>query len=135
MLIQLYKKLKDESKNFELVFCSLDNDESAYKEYIADMPWKCMPFEAPESKILANKYKASGIPHLVVLDGEGKVITMDGTREVQDDFNGKNFPWKPKSMPEIMSCVDTVLIKGNETISTASLKDKHLMLYFSASWW
>ncbi|GFH51559.1 hypothetical protein CTEN210_08035 [Chaetoceros tenuissimus] len=134
MLIQLYKKLKDENKNFELVFCSLDNDESAYKEYIADMPWKCMPFEAPESKILANKFKASGIPHLVVLDGEGKVITMDGTREVQDDFNGKNFPWKPKSMPEIMSSVDTVLMKDNETISTSTLKDKYLMLYFSASW-
>ena len=60
---------------------------------------------------------------------------MDGTREVKDDFNGKNFPWKPKSMPEIMSSVDTVLMKGIETISTASLMDKHLMLYFSASWW
>lgn len=136
VLIDLYKKIKTE-KNVELIFCSLDNVEDDYKEYISDMPWFCMPFEAKESKVLASKYKAEGIPHLVVLDGEGNVITMDGTSEVGDDKEGKNFPWKPKSLSELWP--DKILVSKGEGegsddtfLASSELKDKYLMLYFSA---
>lgn len=135
-LIELYKKLKSKH-NMELIFCSLDKSEDEYKEYISNMPWLCMPFEAPESKALAKKYKASGIPHLVVVDESGKVITMDGTSEVNEDKDGDNFPWKPKSFSEIWP--DEILSKKNQEgkndmISSSEFKDKYLMLYFSASW-
>jgi len=136
-LIKFYNKIKSEHK-VELVFCSLDNSESDYKDYISDMPWLCMPFEAPETKIMAKKYKASGIPHLVVLDGTGEVITMDGTDGVREDEGGKNFPWKPKSFQEIWP--EKILVSKGEGedddtyLSSSTLKDKYLMLYFSASW-
>ena len=136
-LIELYNKIKTE-KNLELIFCSLDNDEDDYKEYISDMPWLCMPFEAKESQVLASKYKAEGIPHLVILDGEGNVITMDGTSEVSMDDEGKNFPWKPKSFSELWP--DQILVSKGEDegsddtlLASSELKDKYLMLYFSAS--
>jgi len=137
MLIELYNKLKSEH-NMELIFCSLDNSESEYKDYISDMPWLCMPFEAPETKVMASKYKASGIPHLVVLDGAGKVVTMDGTSEVREDKEGKNFPWKPKPFGEVWP--DKILVSkgeggGEDTfLASSTIKDKYLMLYFSASW-
>ena len=57
-LIQLYKTLKEQSKNIELVFCSLDKKESEYKEYTSDMPWYSMPFDSPISRKLATTYKA-----------------------------------------------------------------------------
>lgn len=99
ILIELYKKLKDQSKSVELVFCSLDNKKKEYEEYISEMPWLCMPFESHHTKKMATTYKASGIPHLVVVDGStGKVITMDGTSEVAADTEGKKFPWTPKVM-------------------------------------
>ena len=142
LLIALYNKLKAADENFELIFCSLDNAENEYNEYTADMPWLCMPFEAKESKILAGKYKAEGIPHLVVVDGAGEVITMDGTAAVGEDAEGKNFPWKPKSFGELWP--DQILVsKGggggegegssDEFLSSDEIKDKYLMLYFSAS--
>ena len=140
ILIELYKKVKAE-KNIELIFCSLDKDEEEYKEYIADMPWFCMPFQASESQILASKYKADGIPHLVIVDGEGNVITADGTSEVNSDASGKNFPWKPKSFAEIWKPAENIVLgkgKGerseNTLLPSSQLKDKYLMLYFSASW-
>jgi nucleoredoxin len=132
VLAELYSKLKSDGKNFELVFCSLDNDEEEYKEYTATMPWLCMPFDAPESKVLARKYKADGIPHLVILNGDGEVITMEGTGEVMDDSEGKNFPWKPKSFRELWTAENVLVNK--EPVTSSTLKDKHLMLYFSASW-
>jgi len=136
-LIDLYNKLKkDETKNMELVFCSLDNDEDQYKEYTSDMPWLCMPFEAPESKKLAGKYNAQGIPHLVVVNGtDGTVITYKGTEEVRGDANGTNFPWKPKTMSEIMpEKIIGTKESGGEMVDVSTLKDKYLMLYFSAHW-
>lgn len=134
VLIEFYKKLNQE-KNFEIIFCSLDSDEAAYKEYTADMPWLCMPFEAKESKILANKYNAQGIPHLVVADGEGKVITEDGTGELREDEEGKKFPWVPKSFQETWP--EQILVSKGDTdtfLASSELKDKYLMLYFSAHW-
>jgi len=139
-LIEFYNKLKSSGKNIELVFCSLDNSETDYKEYISNMPWLCMLFEAKESKTMAGKYGARGIPHLVVVDGsDGKIITMDGTSEVSDDFEGINFPWKPKSLSEIWP-EQIILSKGDEDgseykmLDSSEFKDKYLMLYFSASW-
>lgn len=132
VLAELYKKLKSSGKNFELVFCSLDNDEEEYKEYTSTMPWLCMPFDAPESKVLAGKHDAQGIPHLVVLSGDGDVITMEGTAEVSEDTDGVDFPWKPQSFKELWTA-ETVSI-NMESVAFSTLKDKHLMLYFSASW-
>jgi len=135
-LIEFYKKLKSSDKNFELIFCSLDNDEGDYKEYISDMPWLCMPFEAEESKKLARKYKADGIPHLVVVDGTtGEVISADGVEEVQADSEGEKFPWKPKTFAEIWP--DQIIAdeeSGGGMLDSSTIKSKYLMLYFSAHW-
>jgi len=122
------------SKNIEVVFCSLDSDEDQYKEYTSKMPWLSMPFDAQETKLMAGKYKANGIPHLVVVDGETfEVITTDGTEGVRD--NEDNFPWKPKTVAEVWP--DKILAsKGSSEkfLDSDTLKDKYLMLYFSAHW-
>jgi len=138
-LINFYKKLQDDdSKSVELVFCSLDNSQTEYNEYTSDMPWLCMPFEAKECKTMASKYKSEGIPHLVIVDGtNGEVITYDGTSELNEDPDGAKFPWRPKSLSEIWGD-ETKIFANNKsedaTLDYSSLKDKYLMLYFSAHW-
>jgi len=134
-LIEFYNKLKS-SKNLEIVFCSLDSDEEEYKAYSSKMPWLSMPFEAKETKLMARKYNAEGIPHLVVIDGAtGEVITEDGTEGVREDEDGTNFPWKPKSFGEVWPS-KVLSSKGSEDefLQSDTLKDKYLMLYFSAHW-
>lgn len=133
VLISLYKKLKEDPQRmdtFELVFVSLDRDEDQFNEYTADMPWKCVPFSAPPEmrQKLAMKYKAEGIPHLVVLDEQRNVITLEGTGEVSVDPEGEKFPWKPKTFSEIWP---TQVLTKSGLIDSSTLDTKHLMLYFS----
>lgn len=133
ILIDFYNKVKT-TKNIEIVFCSLDSDEDQYKEYTSKMPWVSMPFDAKETKVMANKYNADGIPHLVVVDGESfEVVTEDGTAGLRE--NEDNFPWKQKTLSEVWP--DKVLAsKGSpeKFLDSDSLKDKYLMLYASAHW-
>mmetsp|Transcript_3936 Transcript_3936/g.7507 ORF Transcript_3936/g.7507 Transcript_3936/m.7507 type:complete len:418 (-) Transcript_3936:522-1775(-) len=135
-LIETYKKLKARSTNFELVFCSLDRDKKEWEEYTENMPWLCMPFGAEESQKMAKTYGAQGIPHLVVVDGTtGEVVTQDGTEEVGNDPEGTKFPWRPKSMAEIWPAqILASKSSGTATLDSSALKDKYLMLYFSAHW-
>lgn len=43
------------------------------------MPWKALPLtEKSKKEALSNKYKVRGIPTLVILDEEGRVIVTDG---------------------------------------------------------
>jgi len=123
----------------ELIFCSFDKKDAEYKEYVSNMPWLCVPFDSPTSQLLGRKYKASGIPHLVVVDLKtGKLITSEGTSCVMEDEEGKEFPWRPKTFKEIWP--DKILMeKGKDGaedtfMNSSELKDKNLMLYFSASW-
>jgi len=83
-----------------------------------------------------KKYKAQGIPHLVVVDVKtGDTITEDGTDGVRSDAEGERFPWKPKSFGELWP-EQILASKDNDTemIDSESFKDKYLMLYFSAHW-
>lgn len=132
-LIEFYKTMKSNGTNMELVFCSLDHDKKDWEEYTSDMPWLCLPFDAPESKKMAHTYKASGIPHLVILGSDRKVITMDGTENVSTDPLGEKFPWKPKSIGEVWPKEILASEKGT-MLDSSTLKDKYLMLYFSAHW-
>lgn len=135
LLIEFYNKIQS-IKNIELIFCSLDNDEGQYQEYTSKMPWLSMPFHAKESEVMARKYKADGIPHLVVIDGAtGEVVNDDATSLVREDQEGLNFPWKPKKFDELWP-THILSSKASEDkyLSSDTLKDKYLMLYFSAHW-
>lgn len=136
LLIDFYKKMKEENEHLEIVFCSLDSDEDQYKEYSKKMPWLSMPFGATETKVMSRKYNAQGIPHLVVVNAKtGEVITEDGTTNVRSDKNGEKFPWKPKSFGEVWP--EHILANKDseaDTIASSDFKDKYLMLYFSAHW-
>jgi len=138
LLISLYNQLKsDPSKadTFELVFVSLDRQESEFNEYIADMPWLCIPYSVPQDvkHEISMKYGASGIPHLVIIDAtaERNIITSEGVMEVQQDPLGVNFPWKPKTFAQIWP--NQFLTKSG-LVDSSTLDNKHLMLYFSAKW-
>lgn len=87
------------SQGEKLVFVSLDNPLDEYMEYVANMPWKCDPYQtadgAPTKDVrmkLAMKYGAECIPHLVLMGADRQVITKDGTQEVQMDPEGTKFP-------------------------------------------
>ena len=57
-----YKKLQEDNKNFEIIFCSSDRDEDAMMEYLGEMPWLAIPFGDGRKKALSRLFDVSGTP-------------------------------------------------------------------------
>jgi len=124
--------LKD--KGLEVVFVSSDKDDGQFQEYFKEMPWLALPYSDREKKdALSKKFKVNGIPSMVILDAEGKTITKDGRAAVSEDPTGEEFPWKPKTLPEVLK--DAKIIGGDgQELKGESLLGKVFAFYFSAHW-
>ena len=136
VLAELYKKLTGQGKNFEIVFISSDRSQDDFDEYFGEMPWKALPFSDRDRKAaLSKKYKVQGIPSLIILNPDGSTLNAKGTEAVRADKNGINFPWRPKSLFDILSSGSGKLVdnKGN-SVDASSLKGKEFGIYFSAHW-
>ena len=69
-----------------------------------------------------------------MLNGEdGCVIRTDGRSVVVEDKDGKDFPWFPKPVEEILKDGELVSAEGSKTFDS-DVKGKVFGLYFSAHW-
>jgi nucleoredoxin len=83
LLSKTYQDIVKNNKPFEVVFVSSDDSEANFKEYLNTMPWKAVPFQKEDMRTaIAEKFGIRGIPALIVLNSEGKVISKDGRVEV-----------------------------------------------------
>ena len=83
---------------------------------------------------LSRKFKVSGIPTLVFVNGEsGAVISTDGRSVVMDDPEGKDFPWAPKPVQELLSGKLTTK-EGDTTWEEVHKDVDYIGIYFSAHW-
>ena len=58
-----------------VVFVSSDRDEAAFAEYYGEMSFMALPYVNRTAKVaLSTKYGVRGIPTLVLLDGDGKLV-------------------------------------------------------------
>lgn len=126
--------MRANGKKFEVVFASSDRDVASFDEYFNEQPWLALPYADREGKErLSKKYKVSGIPTLVIVDKEGKVITTDGRSEVMGDTAGENFPWIPPTFSDVTAGLTLVRNDGTE-VAYSSLAGKTIAIYFSAHW-
>lgn len=59
------------------------------------MPWKAVPFEdAPARRRLSGHFAVRGIPMLVIINADGRVLTFNGRAAVARDPSGQGFPWE-----------------------------------------
>ena len=123
-LAEAYKGLVAAEKSFEIVFISSDRDEKAFDEYYAEQPWLALPYGQRKLKAaLSKKYNVTGIPSLLILDGEtGELITVDGRKAVMEDVKGDDFPWRPptKVTPTVWQALGDEFLSGDgETVELA----------------
>eukprot|EP00928_Gymnodinium_smaydae_P082574 TRINITY_DN658_c1_g1_i1.p1 TRINITY_DN658_c1_g1~~TRINITY_DN658_c1_g1_i1.p1 ORF type:complete len:175 (-),score=43.37 TRINITY_DN658_c1_g1_i1:44-496(-) len=77
-----YKKSSKAGSEVLVVFVSSDRDEKSFNEYYGEMPWHALPFNARDLKQkLSEKFGIQGIPSLIVLDGQGSLVTKNGRAE------------------------------------------------------
>ncbi len=74
-LVEFYRAHKDRHPNFEVVFVSSDRSEREMLSYMKrySMPWPAVRFEDAKAADI-GKYAGNGIPCLVVVDAQGKVL-------------------------------------------------------------
>jgi nucleoredoxin len=75
-LVNWYKQQKTELDKFEVIFVSQDKSKEEMLEYMKQdgMPWPALKFANASSSPL-EKYSGRGIPCLVVIDQQGKVLS------------------------------------------------------------
>ncbi|CAF1453579.1 unnamed protein product [Adineta ricciae] len=108
ILAKHYKEVQSELHDrFDIVFLSSDENEIAFNEYFSSMPWKALPYsERDREKKLSEKLNVDGIPTLVVLSADGKVISTDGVGGIYEQNadairywlngglkSGENYEW------------------------------------------
>jgi len=122
------------TKGFETVFVSGDRDQKSFEDYYGEMPWLALPYEKKDlSRALNKKYKVKGIPSLVILGPDGRLITADGRGKIMEHFDDcAGYPWVPKSLGELLS--GPFLKKDDTTVGSEAIEGKTLGLYFSAHW-
>lgn len=94
-LVEFYNAQEGKKKNFEIIFVSSDNDEKSMDDYIKGdaMPWPAIAFRSLDRVQEIRKYSTEGIPRLVLVDREGKIIS--------DSYEGKTYVGPEKVMNDI----------------------------------
>ena len=97
-LVDFYNSFKPQHPNFELIFVNHDNSSDAMLAYMKgdSMPWPAARFEDIEGSN-ANQYCGEGIPDLVLVDANGKVLS--------DSFKGSGYVGPDKVMDDIKRMV------------------------------
>lgn len=76
-LVDFYNNSEAAGKKFEIIFVSSDSNEDKMEDYIKEdkMPWPAIKYRYAKKIKEINKYAGSGIPCLVMVDRNGKVIS------------------------------------------------------------
>lgn len=74
-LVSAYNELKGKHKNFEVIFFSSDKGKKEMAEYMEEthMPWYGFDYKKAKKSPIRD-YSPRGIPCLVILDKDGKVL-------------------------------------------------------------
>merc|ERR1712070_1239594 len=121
-----------QAKGLEVVFVSSDRDQAAFTEYYNGMPWLALPFDSDKKESLDKKFKVQGIPTIILLDSDGNLLNKNGRGVISGDPTGENFPWRQKSLSELLSPAKILSADGES--SGADLMGKVFAFYFSAHW-
>jgi nucleoredoxin len=101
-LAETYKKIVAAGKPFELIFVSSDREEHEFAEYLQEMPWVAIPMQEQERiHALKSHFGVQGIPSLVVLSPDLKLVNGNARVALAQDKEGADFPWAPKPIMQL----------------------------------
>ncbi|KAF2286653.1 hypothetical protein GH714_023240 [Hevea brasiliensis] len=150
-LAEVYEKLKAQGEKFEVVFISLDDDEEAFQQSLANKPWLALPFKDKCCGKLVRYFELSTVPTLVVIGPDGKTLHSN-VAEAIEEHGIQAYPFTPEKFAELAEIekvkeaaqtLESVLVSGDRNfviakdgakILVSDLVGKNILLYFSAHW-
>jgi nucleoredoxin len=94
-LVDYYNRVAAQHPEFEIVLVSNDRSQFGFETHLkeAQMPWPAIDYQKVNSKAAINKYAGDGIPDLVLLDANGKVVS--------DSYSGKEYRGPQKVLADL----------------------------------
>ena len=82
ILRDFYQEVEDQG--IEIIFVSSDRSASEMAAYMKEShgPWLAVPHGNPAIARMSQEYSVEGIPCLVVLTRQGKLVTKEGRQDV-----------------------------------------------------
>ena len=74
----VYNKVKESGKKFEIIYVDFSKDETAWQEYVENMPWLALPFGDKHAKDLASALDVTGKAHQIIIIETVDPISRDG---------------------------------------------------------
>jgi len=129
------------TKRFATVFASSDHSAKEFGEYFSSHSWDlALPYQDVAIELISKFFEVSGIPTLLVFDAKtGELVTADGREGVMGDKAGAAFPWRAKTVAELLAEADAgggaIVDAKGAAMPAGYLKSlDHVALYFSAHW-
>uniref|UniRef100_A0A0D6R0U7 protein-disulfide reductase n=1 Tax=Araucaria cunninghamii TaxID=56994 RepID=A0A0D6R0U7_ARACU len=152
VLADIYKQLKEQGAEFEIIFISSDEDRVSFENYHRTMPWFAVPYSDLKTKKMLNKtFEVEALPCLIMLDKHGKTMQTESV-ELIYKYGIRAFPFTPERLTELefeerakhaSQTLETllatnernyVIAPGRTQVSISFLVGKTVGLYFSAQW-
>ena len=86
LILDFYKKANKDEKKIEIIFCSLDEDEDDFSQYLKKLPFSAIDYSDPKLEDLSTAFEIETIPVFIVFDKFGNLIDVNGRNAIQ----GKN---------------------------------------------
>uniref|UniRef100_A0A7N0ZTT4 protein-disulfide reductase n=1 Tax=Kalanchoe fedtschenkoi TaxID=63787 RepID=A0A7N0ZTT4_KALFE len=149
-LVNMYSELSSKG-DFEIIFVTGDTDAESFDEYFSKMPWLAIPFADSDTRDALNSlFKVEGIPHVVILDEEGRVVIDDGISLIEE-HGVDAYPFTAERIKELEKIEaeakknqtlksllvsplrDYVVTNDGTEVPVAELEGRLVGLYFSMS--
>jgi nucleoredoxin len=102
LLVKFYNDRKAAGKDdFEVIFVSSDDSLDSYESYLRDMPWLAIPYQDVRVGHLKRHFKIDGIPALVILDPDMRIVNRNAVPRIRGDPRGEFFPYIPEAAQNI----------------------------------
>ena len=84
LMLDFYKKANSDKLNIEIIFCSLDEDEDDFNQYLQKLPFPAIDYSDPKLEDLTSAFEIETIPVLIIFDNNGNLIDANGRTAIQD---------------------------------------------------
>ena len=86
LMLDFYKKANNDKLNIEIIFCSLDEDEEDFNQYLQKLPFPAIDYSDPNLEDLTSSFEIETIPVFIIFDNNGNLIDANARMSIQ----GKN---------------------------------------------
>ena len=88
VLKNLYKKINENEKVLEIIYCSSDEDVQDYVDFLKNSNWPAINYNDDKLEEVGEVFGIEDIPQLLVFNSKGKLVDLNGRKTVQK--NGIN---------------------------------------------